>query len=158
MQIFSAHMGDRVNQLDRLREDVQVAPAELTNFNVPGGRITEAGLRQNISVAVQYLELWLRGTGAVALYNLMEDTATAEISRAQVWQWLHHGASLEDGRKITRKLFNTTFNEELEKIRAFYGEEYFRTSKFQLASQLFEKLATQEDFADFLTLAAYDHF
>ena len=158
IQIFSAHMGDRVNQLDRLREDVQVAPAELTNFNVPGGRITEAGLRQNISVAVQYLKSWLRGTGAVALYNLMEDTATAEISRAQVWQWLHHGASLDDGRKITRKLFNATFTEELEKIRAFYGEEYFRTSKFQLASQLFETLATQEDFADFLTLSAYDHF
>ena len=76
----------------------------------------------------------------------MEDTATAEISRAQVWQWLHHGASLEDGRKITRDLFNTAFNEELEKIRAYYGEEFYRTSKFQLASQLFEKLATQDRF------------
>jgi len=115
-------------------------------------------LRHNINVAVQYLESWLLGVGAVGIYNLMEDAATAEISRAQVWQWLHHSqAALNDGRKITMALYRTLLSEEMDKIKSLVGEKRFAAGKFELAKQLFDQLVTDANFAEFLTLRAYEH-
>src|SRR5437868_5845160 len=138
------------NQIDRKRDDVKVTARDLLDFQ-PNEPITEAGLRQNVSVGVQYLEAWLRGRGAVPLFNLMEDAATAEISRAQVWQWIRnqHGV-LEDGRKVTKELFRTVLDEELTKVKRSAGD------KFDKAGQLFDKITTDDDFADFLTIPAYD--
>jgi malate synthase len=158
MQVFEKALGNKPHQKERLREEVQVSASDLLKFKVPGGEITEAGLRQNINVALQYLESWLRGIGAVAINNLMEDTATAEISRAQVWQWLHHPrASLTDGRGINLNLYRSMLPEELARIRNMYGNDYFDNGKFEQAAKLFDKLVTEDDFADFLTLAAYDY-
>ena len=156
--IFDEVLGDQPHQKERLREEAQVSAKDLLDFRVPGGAITEAGFRQNINVALQYLEAWLRGTGAVGIYNLMEDTATAEISRAQVWQWIHQPkAALADGRKVTTDLYRSLLPEELDKIKAMFGEANFAAGKFQLASQLFDRLVTEPDFVEFLTLIAYDH-
>src|ERR1051326_5359182 len=110
-------MGDRPNQLERQRPEVAVEAHQLLDMRVPDGQITEAGLRNNISVGIQYIESWLRGTGAAAIFNLMEDAATAEISRSQVWQWVHHGATLNTGQRVTRELVLQLEEEELEKIR-----------------------------------------
>ena len=114
--------------------------------------------RLNVNVAVQYVESWLRGVGAAAIYNLMEDTATAEISRAQVWQWINHPtAALPDGRKVAAELVRSMLPEEMEKIRSLYGDELFAAGKFQLAGEIFERLVTAKDFVEFLTLIAYDY-
>ncbi|CAN5552817.1 malate synthase A [soil metagenome] len=138
------------NQIDRKRDDVQVNARDLLDFG-PSGPITEAGLRQNISVGVQYLEAWLRGHGAVPLFNLMEDAATAEISRAQVWQWIRHpDGKLDDGRKVTKELFRSVLDEELAKVKRFDGD------KFNTARDLFDKITTDDDFAEFLTLPGYE--
>jgi len=154
---FEQALGDKPHQKDCLREDVNVQAGDLTRFVVEGGQITEAGLRQNISVAIQYLESWLRGSGAVAIFNLMEDAATAEISRAQVWQWIHHPqAALDDGRNIDSALYGEFADQEMEKIRQMFGEELFSRGKFELARRLFDHLATDGKFVDFLTLVAYD--
>jgi malate synthase len=107
-------------------------------------------------VGVQYLEAWLRGVGCVPLYNLMEDAATAEISRAQVWQWIRHGAKLPDGRVITRELVGTMMDEELAQLRMAMGEQRYAASKFEQARKTFERIATQNEFVDFLTLPAYE--
>ncbi len=158
MQIFDQALGEKPHQKERLRNEVQVSSPDLLNFKVAGGEITETGLRQNISVALQYLESWLRGTGAVAIFNLMEDTATAEISRAQVWQWVHHPhATLVDGRVITIELFRSMLPEELAKIRIVFGDDYYNSGKFDQAARLFDQLVTDDDFAEFLTLAAYTY-
>jgi malate synthase len=158
MQVFDQVLGDKPHQKEKLHNEVQVNTPDLLRFKVPDGEITESGLRQNISVALQYLESWLRGTGAVAIYNLMEDTATAEISRAQVWQWVHHpGASLADGRVITSDLYRSMLLDELARIRNMYGNDSYNSGKFELAAQLFDKLVTDDYFTDFLTLAAYDY-
>jgi malate synthase len=144
------------NQLHRLREDVRVTAADL--LQVPQGKITEAGLRANVSIGIQYLEAWLRGTGCVPLYHLMEDAATAEISRAQVWQWIRHdGGVLEDGRKVTSALVRDLIPEELKKIQEEIGQDRFAAGKFHLAAELFERLVTSAEFSDFLTLLAYPH-
>ncbi len=143
------------NQVDRLREDVAVTAADL--LQVPRGTITEAGLRTNLRVGVQYLEAWLRGSGCVPLYNLMEDAATAEISRAQVWQWIRHGAALPDGRKITPELTRSLFREELEKLREDRGEAATATSQLELARRIFEEMSTSKEFVQFLTIPAYEH-
>jgi malate synthase len=157
MEVFDQALGEKPHQKDCLRQEVQVTARDLINFEVPGGQITEAGLRQNISVALQYLESWLRGTGAVAIFNLMEDTATAEISRAQVWQWVHNPkAFLHDGRKVNIELFRNMVPEELGKIKQFIGEKLYASGKFDLARQLFDALVTEDEFVDFLTLVAYD--
>jgi len=121
-------------------------------LKVPTGEITEQGLHLNVDVGIQYLESWLRGNGCVPIYNLMEDAATAEISRAQVWQWLHHSARLSDGRNITRELVRQVIDEEVGRLKATYGP-----GKFDLAAQLFERMMTGGDFPDFMTLTAYDH-
>jgi malate synthase len=155
---FDKLLGDKLHQKERLREEVRVTANDLLNFNIPGGQITEAGLRNNINVAIQYLESWLLGTGAVGIFNLMEDAATAEISRSQVWQWLHHAdAALNNGRKITIELYRTLLSEEIEKIKTMVGEKRFATGKHELAKQLFDHLVTEKNFAEFLTLRAYEH-
>jgi malate synthase len=154
---FDRVLGDRPNQLDRTREDVEVNAAQLLDVTVPGGAITEDGLRNDISVAVQYLSSWLRGNGAVAIFNLMEDTATAEIARSQVWQWVRHGAELEDGRRIDRDLVERALEEELEKIRDDVGSDAFERARAKEARALFEEVSLSEEFVEFLTLPAYEY-
>ncbi len=153
-QVFDEHM-PAPNQLDRKREDVQITPADL--IKVPDGQITEQGLRHNIDVGLQYLESWLRGTGCVPIYNLMEDAATAEISRSQVWQWVRHGARLADGRLVSAELVRTTISEELAKIREVLGADRFAGGRFELASRIFDQIITEPEFTEFMTLVAYDH-
>jgi len=156
-EIFAEFMGDRPNQLDRQRPEVSVDSRQLLDLHIPDGAITEAGVRSNISIGIQYIESWLRGTGAAAIFNLMEDAATAEISRSQIWQWIHHGATLVDGRRITRELVVQLEGEELDKIRQTLGAEAFAASRFEEARELFDEVALTEHFIDFLTLPAYDH-
>jgi malate synthase len=143
------------NQIFNKREDVSVTEADLVEM--PEGTITEAGVRKNINVGILYLEAWLRGHGAVALYNLMEDAATAEISRTQVWQWLKNEAFLEDGRIFNRDLFDVLFDNEVEKIITEVGEGKIRNTKFSEAIALFKRLVTQTEFEEFLTLSAYQY-
>jgi malate synthase len=142
------------NQIARQRQDVHVTAADL--LKVPTGDVTEGGLAANISVGIAYIEAWLRGTGCVPLHNLMEDAATAEISRAQVWQWVHHGAKLRDGRTIDRKLCEKMIADELATQKAAMGETAYGNSKFAEAGALFADLIFAETFPDFLTLPAYD--
>jgi malate synthase len=152
MEAFDAVMTGP-NQIDRKREDVTITAKDLLTF-VPEGPITEAGLRTNISVGVQYLGAWLNGIGCVPINNLMEDAATAEISRSQVWQWIHSANGvLDDGRKVDAELFRTMLAEELEKIHGKYPESL--ASYFDRAAVLFDDISTSEDFVDFLTLPAY---
>ncbi len=154
--VFEDYLGDKPNQKGRMRSEVQVSPQDLMNFKIPGGEITEKGLRLNINVGLLYLDSWLRGTGAAAIYNLMEDTATAEISRAQVWQWLHSpDAFLADGRKVSPELYQKLTAEELEEIKTMYGEKFFSTSKLDQAQKLFDRLVLDDQFTDFLTWLAY---
>ena len=146
------------NQIDRKREDVKVSAADLLAFPDGRGNISEAGLRTNISVGIQYLEAWLGGSGAVPIFNLMEDAATAEISRSQVWQWIRHpDGKLTDGHKVTVELFHSLMAEELEKIKGIVGEEQFATGNYKLATELFDKITTSDDFVEFLTLPGYQH-
>ncbi len=149
-EIFDAHMTGP-NQLDVARDDVSVDAGDL--LRVPSGPITEAGLRQNVNVGVLYLEAWLGGTGCVPLYNLMEDAATAEISRTQVWQWIQHGAHLADGRPVDAALFRSVLAEELAAIRAERGDG---VPQLDTAARLFDELITAPTCADFLTLPAYE--
>ncbi len=150
--IFDAHMPGK-NQLGVLREDVNVTPDDL--LRVPEGQHTDAGLRHNVRVGVQYLEAWLRGNGCVPLYHLMEDAATAEISRAQVWQWLRHKTPV-DGKPLDRERFALVVEEEMQRIRREVGDAPFQGGRFPEARDLFVKLSTTPKFEDFLTLPAYD--
>ncbi len=144
------------NQIYRKREDVHVTAADL--LKIPEGTITEAGLRNNISVSIQYLESWLRGSGCVPINNLMEDAATVEISRSQIWQWIHHPKGvLEDGRKVNVELFRELAKDEFEKIRSALGEQQFARRKFQTAFEILDKIITDDQFVDFLTLPAYKY-
>jgi malate synthase len=153
MEVFDRHM-PTPNQIDRLREDVQVGEADL--LAVPEGTITEGGLRTNISVGVQYLTAWLNGSGAVPINNLMEDAATAEICRAQLWQWIHHPRGiLQDGRKVTVELFRQTLVEELAKLQLVVGNDAYRSGGYERAAALFDKLTVTEDFVEFLTIPGY---
>jgi malate synthase len=157
-EVFDKALGERPHQKERMRADVKVSASDLLNFKIEGGEITEAGLRQNVSVGLLYLDAWLRGSGAVAIYNLMEDAATCEISRAQIWQWLHHpSARLADGRQITRGLYEQLLAEELEEIKEMYGEQAYAASQIHRARSIFDQLVTQSGFAEFLTLKAYEH-
>jgi malate synthase len=150
--IFDEHM-KTPNQIHRKREDVRVTEADL--LQVPQGTRTEAGLRHNVRVGVQYLEAWLQGNGCVPLYNLMEDAATAEISRTQVWQWVHHRAALDDGRPLTAERFRRILDEELARLRETLGPRYDR-GRFAEARSLFDRMSTSAEFNEFLTLPAYD--
>jgi len=153
-EIFDEYM-KTPNQIFVKREDVHVTAADLVE--VPTGEISEAGLRLNINVGLQYLESWLRGNGCVPIYNLMEDAATAEISRAQVWQWVRHQVKLSDGRQITKELVASTIQEELAKLKEMLGAERFTNGKFELAAQLYEQMMTTPKFDEFLTLKAYQY-
>jgi malate synthase len=142
------------NQLSVLRGEVAVTPQDL--LRVPQGEITEGGLRNCIRVGVQYIEAWLRGSGCVPLYNLMEDAATAEICRAQLWQWLHHGARTSDGAPITPERFDTLLTEEIDRIHDEVGPGRLLNGVFPTAVRLFEQMTKQDEFDEFLTLPAYD--
>jgi len=146
---FDRILGDRPNQKDRLREDVQVTEADLLAFQVPGGTITEEGIRNNVSVALQYINSWLQGVGAAAIFNLMEDAATAEISRAQLWQWLHHGARTAGGGQFTAERYERIRDEELAKLG---GRE---TQRYADAAEILDSLVLSESFTEFLTVPAY---
>jgi len=144
------------NQIYRKREDVHVTAADL--IAIPEGTITETGLRNNISVSLQYMESWLRGNGCVPIFNLMEDAATTEIARSQIWQWLHHPKGiLDDGRKVNADLFHQLMAEELDKIKATIGEQQYANRKFQTAAELIDKIILDDQFVEFLTLPAYQY-
>jgi malate synthase len=151
--VFDQAMKD-ANQIARQRQDVQVTAADL--LQVPTGDITEAGLRQNITVGIGYIEAWLRGIGCVPLNDLMEDAATAEISRAQIWQWIRHQAHLTDGRLVDRALCAAVIAEELEKTRQAVGDARYRASRYDDAASLMKQLIEAPRFVEFLTLPAYD--
>ncbi len=155
---FDEKLGTAPHQKHRLREEVQVSAADLLNFRIPDGTISETGFRNNISVALQYLAAWLGGQGAVGIFNLMEDAATAEIARSQVWQWLHHqGAVLTDGRAVTPELYRRIFPDELNNVRQIVGAETFASERFEHAMRLFNHLVMQQQFTEFLTIEAYKH-
>jgi len=152
-QSFDRVLADRPNQIERLRPEVSVSASQLLDVQVPGGTITEEGLRLDVSVGIQYIESWLRGVGAAAINNLMEDVATAEISRSQVWQWIRHSARLVDGGVVTDDLAREIADEELSKVRERLGEELWAKGRFAEARTVFEQVALAKDFPQFLTLA-----
>lgn len=152
---FDRVLGDQPNQIHRLRDDVTTTPADLLNAADTPGEITEAGLRSNLSVAFQYISFWLTGRGAAGINNLMEDAATAEISRTQVWQWIHHGARLADGRTIDRDFVVALLDEEVEKVRATAGEDTWAAGRPDETRAILERVALQEDLPAFLTSVAY---
>ncbi|MDE3113668.1 MAG: malate synthase A [Chloroflexota bacterium] len=156
MTEFDRVLGTKRNQLDKQRPDVHVGAAQLLDIRVPGGTITDQGVRNNVSVGIQYIASWLRGTGAAAINNLMEDAATSEIARSQVWQWVHNGASIAGGPRITPDLVRKVEAEELEKIRAAVGDAFYRDGRYDQAAKLFERVALSKDFVEFLTLPAYE--
>ena len=143
------------NQIDKKHEDYQISESDL--LEIPKGTITEVGVRKNINVGILYIESWLMGVGAAAIYNLMEDAATAEISRTQVWQWLKNKAKMEDGRILTKDLVLEWEREELQNIKSYVGEERYKKGKFELATQIFNELVMDEKFVEFLTLKAYQY-
>ena len=146
-EAFDRVLGDRPNQLERQRADVLVQASELTNVGVPGGTITESGLRMNVSVGIQYIESWLRGVGAAAINNLMEDVATAEISRSQVWQWVHQSSRLEEGPTVSADLVREIADEEMTRLKG---------GRFAEAREVFEEVALSKEFHPFLTLVAQE--
>jgi malate synthase len=154
-EVFDEVLGTKPNQLGRLRDEVTVSAADLLSVSKTPGTITEAGLRNDISVGLQYLASWLGGNGAVAIYNLMEDAATAEIARSQVWQWLHNDVLLEDGPKVTRERVEAIIDEELASIREQLGDA-FDAERFGQATALFTAVALADNYAEFLTVPAYE--
>ncbi|MFN8662561.1 MAG: malate synthase A, partial [Thermomicrobiales bacterium] len=150
-EIFDGVLGERPHQKERQRDDVHVTAAQLTDLTVPGGEITESGVRLNISVALQYINAWLSGVGAAAINNLMEDAATAEISRAQLWQWIRNGASTSDGQAITAERYAALREEELAKLGGREAERYGD------AAEILDELVLNEGFPQFLTLIAYPY-
>src|SRR2546423_2076869 len=155
-EIFDRHM-PQPNQYDRQRPDVNVTAKDLLNFQ-PEKPITEAGLRNNISVGIQYLGAWLAGNGCVPVYNLMEDAATAESCRPQIWQWMRSPkGQLEDGRKVTAELFRKLLAEELPKVKTYLGGDAWEAGKYEEGAKLFERITTDDRYVEFLTLSAYDY-
>ncbi|AWW36920.1 malate synthase A [Streptomyces cadmiisoli] len=156
MESFDRVLGDRPHQKDRLREDVDVKAADLIAVDSLDAKPTYAGLVNAVQVGIRYIEAWLRGTGAVAIFNLMEDAATAEISRSQIWQWINAGVVLDNGERVTAELARKVAAEELASIRAEAGEEAFTAGNWQQAHDLLLTVSLDEDYADFLTLPAYE--
>ncbi|MDH4115417.1 MAG: malate synthase A, partial [Burkholderiaceae bacterium] len=153
MEEFVKVLGERKNQIDKKRDDVSVKAADLLNFQ-PETPITEAGLRMNINVGIHYLGSWLAGNGCVPIHDLMEDAATAEISRSQVWQWIRSPKGvLDDGRKVTADMVRALIPAELAKVKADVGPD---SPTYDRAAQIFEKMSTQDAFAEFLTLPLYE--
>jgi malate synthase len=153
--VFDQHMLTP-NQVHRKRDDVAVSAGELLDFR-PEAPITEAGLRNNISVGIQYIGAWLSGNGCVPVFNLMEDAATAEISRSQIWQWIRSPKGvLADGRKVTRELVRQLLPEELARVRTLLGEQAWKAGRYEAAASMFERLTTGDEYVEFLTLPGYD--
>ena len=150
IEAFDKVMGDKPHQKDNLREDLSVSADDLLDTNFEG-TITEDGVRMNVDVAIQYINAWLNGNGAAAIYNLMEDAATAEISRAQLWQWIQHAARLEDGEVVTRDMYKQIRDEELSRLQGEYGE-----GRFDEAARILDEIVLTEEFVPFLTLPAYE--
>ena len=144
-----------ISLLKQLYDNPNITQEDL--LKVPSGTITEKGLRDNIKVGLQYTEAWLCGNGCVPLYNLMEDAATAEISRSQLWQWLNHQSVIEDGISITKDLLDNIFKDEMNNIKTEVGVERFNNGRFDLALELFKEMVYSKDFDEFLTLPAYKH-
>ncbi|TXM09181.1 malate synthase A [Vibrio parahaemolyticus] len=156
MEVFSAALGERTNQLDVSRsEDAPITAAEL--LEPCDGERTEEGMRHNIRVALQYIEAWISGNGCVPIYGLMEDAATAEISRASIWQWIQHGKSLDNGQQVTKALFETYLQEEVEVVKQEVGEERYQAGRFEEGAQLMAKLTTSDELTNFLTVPGYDY-
>ncbi|EDM59398.1 malate synthase A [Vibrio parahaemolyticus AQ3810] len=156
MEVFSAALGERTNQLDVSRsEDAPITAAEL--LEPCDGERTEEGMRHNIRVALQYIEAWISGNGCVPIYGLMEDAATAEISRASIWQWIQHGKSLDNGQQVTKALFETYLQEEVEVVKQEVGEERYQAGRYEEAAQLMAKLTTSDELTNFLTVPGYDY-
>lgn len=156
MEVFSAVLGERTNQLDVSRsEDAPITAAEL--LEPCEGERTEAGMRHNIRVALQYIEAWISGNGCVPIYGLMEDAATAEISRASIWQWIQHGKSLDNGLKVTKDLFELYLKEEIEVVKQEIGEQRYQAGRFEEAADLMARLTTSDELTNFLTVPGYDY-
>lgn len=156
MEEFNKAFGDQPHQ-KKILPDFDLKDSDFINVQLPEARITEQGLRTNINVGILYIESWLSGVGAAALYNLMEDAATAEISRAQIWQWLHHpDVKLDDGREVNKALYKKILAEEIKKCKQYLGEDREKTGNLDRATDLFDKMVSAEDFKDFLTLDAYE--
>ena len=156
MAEFDAVLGENPNQIDRQRTDVEPDAAALLDTYVPGGRITLDGIRTNVSVGIRYLASWLTGTGAAAIDNLMEDAATAEISRSQIWQWVTHSARTADGQLVDADLVRRVADEVVAEIAERVGPEAFQKGRYEEARRLFEEVALSEQFVEFLTIPAYD--
>ncbi|WP_243976075.1 malate synthase A [Vibrio natriegens] len=156
MEVFSNILGERSNQLEVSRsEDAPITAAEL--LAPCEGERTEQGMRHNIRVALQYIEAWISGNGCVPIYGLMEDAATAEISRASIWQWIQHGKSLDNGQQVTKELFESYLKEEVEVVKQEIGEERYQAGRFEEAAQLMAKLTTSDELTNFLTIPGYDY-
>jgi malate synthase len=156
MAEFDAVLGDRPNQIERRRDDVSTDTARLLDAGSAGNSITETGLRNNVNVALRYISVWLGGRGAVAINNLMEDAATAEICRSQIWQWIRHGALLDSGARVTRELVSQLIEEELAKLSATSGDPAWEQAHADDARAVFEHVALGDELPDFLTLPAYE--
>jgi len=157
MAEFEKVLGERPNQVDRRRDDVSVSAADLLDIGSTPGEVTDEGLRNNVNVGIQYISSWLRGNGAAGIFNMMEDAATAEIARSQVWYWVHHGVRTAEGEEITRELVDRLETEELEKIREEVGDEFFAKSRAEESRALFEQVALADEMPEFLTIPAYDY-
>jgi len=156
-EVFETGLGGRPNQLDTQRDDVSVTAEDLVDLGATPGEITEQGLRTDVSVGFQYLSFWLGGRGAAAINSLMEDAATAEISRSQIWQWVHHGATLTDGRTVTAELVRQVLDEETATIRAEVGDETWQAGRPEETRRIFEQVALADQLTEFLTLVAYEY-
>ena len=156
-EVFERALNGAPNQLERQRDDVQVSASELLDLPATPGEVTEAGLRTNVNVGFQYISFWLSGRGAAAINSLMEDAATAEISRTQLWQWVHHGVKLEDGRVVTSELVRELLDEERAKIRSSVGDEIWRQGRPEETREIFERVALASELLEFFTLDAYEY-
>jgi malate synthase len=156
-EVFERGLDGSPNQLERQRDDVHVDAGQLLDLRSTPGQITEAGLRTNVNVGFQYLSYWLTGRGAAAINSLMEDAATAEISRSQIWQWVRHQAELEGGTTVTRKLVRELLDDETAKIRAAVGEQTWSAGRPAETRELFERVALSQELVEFLTIPAYEY-
>jgi malate synthase len=156
MDVFNQVLGERSNQLDVSR--MSDAPITAEELLAPcDGVRSEEGMRHNIRVALQYIEAWISGNGCVPIYGLMEDAATAEISRTSIWQWIQHGKSLDNGQIVTKELFRQYLAEEIEVVKSELGEERFNSGRFSEAAELMEKLTTSDELTNFLTVPGYEY-
>ena len=153
--MFEAGLAGAPNQVGRRRDDVNVTAGELLDLAATPGAITEKGLRTDVNVGFQYVSFWLTGRGAAAINSMMEDAATAEISRTQIWQWIHHGVKLDDGRQVTPELVRQVLDEETAKIREAVGDEVWQAGRPEETREIFERVALSPELIEFLTIPAY---